>query len=99
MAVVVVGSEENTAATPSPPRASTAKPFEKPPMVAAENQASTIASVPGLIQPTNAKERTNKCRKGGKIHLRCFVQAVETVQTRRHAQELFPGYPAALLKP
>jgi len=81
------GSEENSAVTPSPHASS---PNRLPPMVT-QNPAGTIASVPGLIQPTNANQRSKQVQKGrADPFALLFVQAVETV--RGDAPKLFPTY-------
>jgi hypothetical protein len=64
-------------------------------MVAAQNQASPIASVPGLIQPTNAKERTKQVQKGRKDPFALlFVQAVETVPSTATRPRIVPRLPS-----
>lgn len=73
------GNEENSTSTPSAPKASAPKAFEKPSMVT-QNAANTISSVPGLIQATNANQRTKQVQKGRKDPFAVlFVQAVQTV--------------------
>lgn len=88
------GGEENSAVTPSAPQAVPAKAFDKPPMVAQLTDA--VASVPGLIQPTNAAQRTKQVQKGRQDPFAVlFVQAVETVpSTERNRGRLIPRIPS-----
>ena len=87
------GSEENSALTPSPPQASSAKPFNKPPMVT-QNLAGTIASVPGLIQSTNANQRSKQVQKGRVDPFALlFVQTVETVPNTARPPKIVPRLP------
>jgi len=66
-------------------------------MVAAENQAGTIASVPDSTDECKGADK--QVQKGRKDPFALLCKRLKRCQTRRHAQELFPGYPAALLKP
>jgi len=87
------GSEENSALTPPPPQASAAKPFDKQPMVT-QNRAGTIASVPGLIQSTNANQRSKQVQKGRVDPFALlFVQAVETVPNTATRPKIVPRLP------
>ena len=87
------GSEENSALTPPPPQASAAKPFDKQPMVT-QNRAGTIASVPGLIQSTNANQRSKQVQKGRVDPFALlFVQAVETVPNTATRPKTVPRLP------
>lgn len=88
------GSEENSAVTPSAPEASSPKPFDKPPMVT-QNPAGTIASVPGLIQSTNANQRSKQVQKGrADPFALLFVQAVETVPNAATPPKIVPRLPS-----
>lgn len=93
MAGCGAGSEENSAATPPAPQASSAKPFDKPPMVN-QNPGGTIASVPGLIQSTNANQRSKQVQKGRVDPFALlFVQAVETVPNTATRSKIVPRLP------